>query len=76
MDDVNGILLILGHGVKGQGQIWYLSIIHVPCGHNADYSFSPITFKLNMQVVDDERKNPVNFESQGQWSRSTVALCV
>ena len=41
-----GTLLILGHGVKGQGQLWH-SIIK-PCGHDTDYSFYPITFKLHM----------------------------
>ena len=26
-----------------------------PCGHDTDYSFCPITSKLHMKVVDDER---------------------
>ena len=38
-------LLNLGHGVKGQGLSW----------HDTDYSFCPITFKLHMHVVDNER---------------------
>ena len=29
-----------------------------------------------MKVVNDERRNPIDFGSQGQRSRSTVALCV
>ena len=29
-------------------------------GHNTDHSLSPITFKLHMLVVGDERKNPVD----------------
>ena len=31
-----------------------------PCGHDTDYRFSPITFRLHMQVVDDERKNHID----------------
>ena len=40
-----GTLLILGHGVKDQGQPCHCIR---PCGHNTDYSFCPITFKLHM----------------------------
>ena len=47
-----------------------------PCGHNSDYRFCPITFKLHMQVVDDERRNPIDLGSRGQRSRSTLALGV
>ena len=36
-----------------------------PCGHDTDYSFCPITLKLYMHIVDDERKNPIDFGSQG-----------
>ena len=32
-----------------------------PFGHNTDYSFSPITFKLLMEVVDDERRSLIYF---------------
>ena len=32
-------------------------------GHNTDYSFSPMTFKLHMQIVDDEKKNPFNIQT-------------
>ena len=118
-----GTLLIMGHGIKGQGQIWhsvYMTLwswyrlqfmpnhfqtLHVscgwweeetywfgvtgskvnvnfgilcirPCGHNINYSFCPITFKLPMWVVDDERRNFIDLRSQGQRSRSTWALCV
>ena len=46
-----GTLLILGQGVKGQGQLWH-SVYKTfkACGHNSDshYSFCPITFKLHM----------------------------
>ena len=37
-----------------------------PCGNNTDRSFYSITFKLHMQVVDDERRNPIDFGSWGQ----------
>ena len=29
-----------------------------------------------MQVVDDERRNPIDFGSWGERSRSTLALCI
>ena len=32
-----------------------------PFGHNTDYSFSPITLKLLMEVVDDERRSLIDF---------------
>ena len=95
-----GTLLILGHRVKGQGQLWpsvdktlwtqyrlqflpnHFQTSHVscgwweeepywfgvtwskvkvnfgplcirPCGHNSDYSFCPITFKLRMHNHHD-----------------------
>ena len=47
-----------------------------PCGHNSDYSFCPITFKLHMHIHHVERRNPIDFGSRGQRSRSTLALCV
>ena len=43
------------------------------CGHNTDYSLTPITFKLQMSVVDDEKRNPIYFGLQGQMSWSTLA---
>ena len=48
----------------------------LPCGHDSDYSFCPITFKLHMHIYHDERRNPIDFGSRGQRSRSTLALCV
>ena len=48
----------------------------LPCGHDTDYIFSPITFNIHMLVVDDDRKNPIDFGSWGQRSRSVLALCV
>ena len=60
--------MILGQGVKGS--ISTLALCIKPCGHDTDYSFCRITFKLHMQVVDDERRNPIDFWSgvkgQGQ----------
>ena len=44
------------------------------CLHDTDYSFCLINFKLHMHIVDDERRNPIDFGSRGQ--RSTLALCV
>ena len=46
-----------------------------PCGHDSDYSFCPISFKLHMHICHDERRNPIDFGSRGQRSRSTLALC-
>ena len=46
----------------------------LPYGHDADYSFCLIIFKLHLHIVDDERRNPINFgsgvKSQGQISHS------
>ena len=39
-------------------------------------SFCPITFKLYMHIVADERRNLIDFGSRGQMSRSKSALCV
>ena len=38
-----------------------------PCRHDTDYTIRPITFKLHMHVVYDERWNPIDF-----W----VTLCL
>ena len=53
----------------------------LPCGHDSDYSFCPINFKLHMHIPQDERRNPIDFGSRGQRSRSTLArstlaLCI
>ena len=117
-----GTLLILGHGVKGQGQLWHsvnktlwvryrllfllnhFQTSHAHCswweeepywfwvtgskvkvnfgtlcikpyGHDTDYSFCPITFKLHMHIVHDGRRNRIDFGSWGQRSKSTLTLC-
>ena len=44
-------------------------------GTDSDYSFCPITFKLHMLIRHDERRNPIDFGSRIQRSRSTLALC-
>ena len=62
--------MILGHGVKGQGQLWH-SVCIRPCGHNTDYSLYPTLFKLHTQVVD-ERADCIDFWSRGQRSSSTL----
>ena len=46
----------------------------LPCWHDRDFSFCPITFKLHMKVVADERRNPIDFGSWGQ--RSNLTLCL
>ena len=61
-------------GSKVKVNFGTLCIIH--CGHNSNYSFCPITFKLHMHVYHDERRNPIDFGSRGQRSRSTLALFV
>ena len=67
-----GTLLILGHGSKVKVNFGTLCI--GSWGHDTGYSFCQITFKLHMEVVDDERRNPIDLGSRGQ--RSTFALCV
>ena len=69
-----GTLLILGHGSKVKVNFGTLYI--KPCGHDSDYSFCPITYTLHMHIHHDKRRNPIDFWSQGQRSRSTLALCI
>ena len=69
-----GTLLILGHGVKVN--VNFCSLFIRPIGYDSDYSFCPITFKLHLKVVDDERRNAIDFGSRGKRSRSSLALCV
>ena len=42
------------------------------CGHCIDYSFCLFTFKLHMYVVDNKKRNPIDFGSLGQ--RPTLGL--
>ena len=65
-------------GSRGQRSMSTLALCTYyikPCGHDSDYSFYPITFKLHMHIRHDERRNPIDFGSRGQRSRSTLALC-
>ena len=75
-----GTLLIISHKVKVN-----FGFLHMKpcacCGHDTGYSFCLIAFKLHMQVVDDERRNPIDYKSQGQRSRaqssrSALAFCM
>ena len=36
------------------------------CGHDTDYSFCPITYKLHLHIVEDERRNTIDFESKAK----------
>ena len=67
-----GTLLILGHGVKGQGQL--LHFVNKTLWTLYRLQFFPLPFKLNMQVVHDETRNPIDFWSRGQRSRSTLSI--
>ena len=55
-----GTLLIFGQRSRSTLALGCIK----PCGQDPDYSFWPITFKLHMQVVDDERRNPIDFGSK------------
>ena len=61
-------------GIKGQGQLFTLCI--KPFGHDTDCNFSSISFKIHMQVLDNERRNSIDFGLQGRMSRATLALCL
>ena len=69
-----GTLLIWVPGSKVKVNFGTLRIR--PCGYDTDYRFSPITFRLHMTVVDDERRNHIDFRSRSQRSMSTWALYV
>ena len=62
-------------GWMGAWASWWVRHV-LPCGHDSDYSFWSITFKLHMKVVDDEKRDPIDFGSRDQRSKSTLALCV
>ena len=67
--------MFLGHGVKGQGHLWYFVYKALWAQYRLQF-YTPFTFKLHMSVVDDEKRNPIDFGSQGQRSRSSLVLCV
>ena len=61
--------MILGQRVKGQNHVWHFV-------HKALLTqYKLRIFKLHMLVVDDNRRNLIDFESKGQRSRSTLAIC-
>ena len=62
------ILLILGHRVKGQGQIWhsvYKALL-------ANYRLQFISDHFQTSHVDDDGRNPIDFGSRGHGSSSTL----
>ena len=67
-----GTLLILVVGSKVKVNFGALAV--KPCGHDKDYSVLLITFKLQKQLVGNERRNPVALGLQGK--RSSLALCL
>ena len=63
---------LLSNWVQGQD----FTTLHVnPCVQYTDYSFCPIAFKLQMQVIVNERRNPIDFVPSGHRSRLPLALC-
>ena len=70
-------IVIFSHGQKVKVTF---GTLHVkPCGHDIGYSFSPMTFKLHMQAVDDERRNSIDsshgVKGQGQlWHSACETL--
>ena len=62
--------------VKGQGQLWH-SKCDTLCGHDADYKFCSITFKLHLQVVGNRRGNSIKrFWVTGTKLYSPLTLCL
>ena len=48
--------------VRARVREWVGPVRHaLPCGHDSDYSFCPITFKLHMHICHDERRDPIDF---------------
>ena len=77
-----GYIIVIWPFVGGSVSEWVRECVRacvrraLPCGYYTVYSFCPITFKLHMHIVDNERRNPIDFGSRGQRSRSTLALSV
>ena len=67
-----GTLLILGHGVKSQGQIWHF--VYKTLWTRYRLLFCPITFKLHIKVVHDERMNPIDFGSKVKVNLGTLCI--
>ena len=66
-----GTLLILGHGVKGQGQLCH-SVYNALL---AQYRLQFMSNHFQTSHVDDEGRNPIDFGSRGHRSRSTLLPC-
>ena len=64
-------LLILGHVVKGKGQLWN-SVYKVLL---AQYRLQFMSNHFQTSHVDDEGRNPIDFGSRGHRSRSTLPPC-
>ena len=63
------LLLILGHGVKGHGQLWhsvYKALL-------AQYRLQFMSNHFQTWYVDDEGRNPIDFGSRGH--RLTLPPC-
>ena len=68
--------MILGHGVKGQGQLWH-SMYKYLVGTIATTVFAQSLTNFTCTVLDDERRNPIDYGSRVPYrSRSTLALYV
>ena len=64
-------LLILGHRVKGQGQLLH-SVYEALL---AQYRLQFMSNHFQTWHVDDEGRNPIDFGSLGHRSRSTLPTC-
>ena len=67
-----GTLLILVYGVNGLGQNWHHAYVYMTLEHETHYSLNPVTFKLQMSVVHDERRNSIDFGSEVKVKLSIV----
>ena len=67
-------LLILGCGVKGQGQRRHS--VYKTLGFDTAYSFCPITFKFYMQVLDNERRNLIDLGLGSKVKVNFSILCI
>ena len=65
-----GTLLILGHKVK----VNFGTLCIKLCGHYKDYSFCPITFKLYMHIIHDERRKTIDFGSKVKVNFGTLCI--
>ena len=71
-EDESKWFLVFGSKVK----VKFCTLSLIPCEQDTNDSLGPITFKLHRKVEDGERRNPIDFESWGQRSMSSLALCL